>query len=164
MAVFYFDTSAIVKRYHLEQGTEFVDQILADRDRQDQFHTSFLTLLEVISAIERLADSGQLQRAIVQPTLMRFDSDLYQRFDLWPISNDLITSAAIIVGQYKLRSADAIHLATAMRLSLAVPDSRIAMVSSDRRLANAGQEAGILVLDPTARDAIAQLNEFRAKH
>ena len=102
------------------------------------------------------------KRAVVQPTLARFDSDLYQQFDLWPISNDLITSAATIVGQYKLRSADAIHLATALRLSLAVPDSRIAMVSSDRRLVHAGKEAGILMLDPTDRDAITQLREFRA--
>ncbi len=104
------------------------------------------------------------KRAVVQPTLARFDSDLYQQFDLWPIGNDLITSAATIVGQYKLRSADAIHLATALRLSLAVPDSRIAMVSRDRRLVHAGKEAGILMLDPTARDAIAQLREFQAQH
>ena len=163
LAVFYFDTSAIVKRYHLEQGTEFIDQILGDRAPQDQFHTSFLTLLEVISAIERLADLGQLRRGVVRPTLARFNSDLYQQFDLWPISNEIITSAATIVGKHKLRSADAIHLATALLLSLAAPDSRIAMVSSDRKLVRAGRQAGFLVLDPTGRDALAQLSEFRAQ-
>ncbi len=94
MAVSYFDTSAIVKRYHLEQGTELVDQIFGDRIPQDQFHTSFLALLEVISAIERLADSGQLQRAMVRPTLARFASDLFRQFDLWPIGNEIIAHEA----------------------------------------------------------------------
>lgn len=163
MAVFYFDTSAIVKRYHFEQGTELVDVAIGNRTPEDQFHTSFLTLLEVTSAIERLADSGQLERSVVAPLLARFATDLYQQFNLWPISNEIITSAASVIGRYKLRSADAIHLATALSAPPVATRSRIVMVSSDRRLSLASGEAGLLVLDPKATGAITMLSELRAR-
>lgn len=54
MPVFYLDTSAIIKRYYLEQGSDIVDELFEQPLPGDGFHTSFLTLLEVASGKEEL--------------------------------------------------------------------------------------------------------------
>lgn len=46
MVVFYFDTSAIVKRYHKEIGSEILDKIFELKEHG--FVTSFWTILEFI--------------------------------------------------------------------------------------------------------------------
>lgn len=163
MPVFYLDTSAIVKIYHSERGSEVIDELLENSVPEDQFHTSSLTLLEGISAIERLADLGQLDRALVRSALARFRRDIHDRFHLWPISNEIIAEAASVVGQYRLRSADAIHLATALSISLLGLASQTVMVSSDRRLIRLTQAAGLAALDPTDSGAFAQLRQLRSQ-
>jgi len=45
MVTFYFDTSAIVKRYHREVGFDVLDRIF---ELKDGFATSFWTILEFI--------------------------------------------------------------------------------------------------------------------
>lgn len=163
MPVFYLDTSAIVKSYHSERGSKVIDEMLGNSAPQDQLHTSSLTLLEGISAIERLADLGQLDKALARSALARFRRDIYERFHLWPISNEIIGKAASIVGQYKLRSADAIHLATALSISLLVPATQTVMVSSDRRLVRSARAAGLPVLDPADSDALAELRRLHSQ-
>jgi len=49
--VYYIDTSALVKRYHLEQGSKRVDQILADSTAI--LSTANLTITELTSALDR---------------------------------------------------------------------------------------------------------------
>ncbi len=51
MTVFYLDTSAIIKRYRRESGTDLVDQLLESPRAEDRFCTSFLTVLELTSGI-----------------------------------------------------------------------------------------------------------------
>lgn len=46
MIVFYFDTSAIVKRYHKELGTEVVDKIFEAKPKEYGLAISFWTVLE----------------------------------------------------------------------------------------------------------------------
>ena len=163
MPVFYLDTSAIVKSYHTERGSEVVDELLDNPLPQDQFHTSFFTLLEGISAIERLADSGQLEKALVVSALARFRRDIRDRFHLWPISNEIIAEAASVVGHHKLRAADAIHLATALSVALVVPGTQTIMVPSDQRLIRSAQAAALVVLDPAAHGSLTQLRELRTQ-
>src|SRR5438067_1005039 len=57
MAVFYLDTSAIVKRYRVEQGTDVLDKLFDQRTPNDRFFTSFLSVLAVTSAALRLSRS-----------------------------------------------------------------------------------------------------------
>lgn len=163
MPVFYLDTSAIVKSYHSERGSQVIDDLLENSGPQVQFHTSSLTLLEGISAIERLADLGQLDKGLARSALARFRRDLRDRFHVWPISNEVITEAASVVGQYRLRSADAIHLATALSIPLLVLASETVMVSSDHRLIRSAQAVGLRVLDPADSGALAQLRQLRTQ-
>lgn len=57
MTVFYLDTSALVKRYKTEEGSDIIDYLYDNLPRGHSLATSFLTVLEFVSAIRRLLKS-----------------------------------------------------------------------------------------------------------
>lgn len=63
MTVFYLDTSAIVKRYRTEEGTEFIDRLFEKIEKsKHRLATSFLSVLEFISALRRLLKAKEITR------------------------------------------------------------------------------------------------------
>lgn len=58
MATFYFDTSAIVKRYHKEVGSEGLDKIFELKEHA--FTISFLCILEFIVTFSTRMRRGKL--------------------------------------------------------------------------------------------------------
>lgn len=161
MAVFYLDTSALVKRYWPEQGTELVDRLIDARTADDRFITSYLTILEVTSAAHRLIGSDRLPPGVVHEILGRFRRDLQEHFGVWPLDERILDDAVRVVGQYRLRSADAIHLATALAMALVDRGSQAVLVSADRELCAAAESAGLRVVDPLRSDALNHLDELR---
>ena len=61
MANYYFDTSAILKLYLDEEGSEYIHRLIADSD-DDTFIVSTLTILESRSAIRRRQREDSSQR------------------------------------------------------------------------------------------------------
>ena len=148
MPVFYLDTSAILKRYRDEQGTEVVDRLLLNPGPDDRFFTSFLSALEVWSAISRLVRSGQIDRNAAENVLARFREDAHRVILLWPLDNAILTAAILVAERHGLRSGDAIHLATAASIFSLATESETVLVSSDRELLEAAMQAGMGVLNP----------------
>ncbi len=111
MPVFYLDTSALVKRYRSEAGTEVVEELLKNPRPEDRFFLSFLSILELTSGVLRLAKAGQLRDATATQILAQFRSDVRELYKVWPLSEEVAVSAVAVVEQHKLRSADALHLA-----------------------------------------------------
>src|SRR6266576_2494494 len=114
MPVFYLDASAIVKRYRAESGTAVVDELLTRPRPTDEFLTSFFSVLEVTAAILRLALSRQLDDFYARQILARFRQDRRDRLGVLPLDNTVVVTAISVVERYRLRSGDAIHLATAL--------------------------------------------------
>ena len=64
MALYYLDTSALVKRYRTERGTEVMAALFSDQTLDDAFITSHLTVLEVEAVAARALGARLLtQRA-----------------------------------------------------------------------------------------------------
>lgn len=161
MTVFYVETSALVKRYRREAGTSLVDELLSDPLPADRFYTSFLSVLELTSAITRLMKGGELQQKAADEILSRFRQDLRQLVRVWPLDNDIAASAVSMVLEHRLRSADAIHLATATAIFSVISGPESVLVSSDRELLNAASEARITTLDPLESGVSNRLAEIR---
>ncbi|MBU4374341.1 MAG: hypothetical protein KKD69_06555 [Euryarchaeota archaeon] len=51
MTVFYLDTSALVKRYKTEEGSEAIDHLYEELPMGSHLATSFLSVLEFVSAM-----------------------------------------------------------------------------------------------------------------
>ena len=148
MPVFYLDTSAIVKRYRNEPGTEVIDRLFGVPQAETRFYTSFLTTLELTSSILRLVRGGQLGRSVADNVLARFRQDSQGTFRVWPLTDAIVNGAVAVVEQHQLRAADAIHLATAASIFRLAPESDSVLVSSDRELLEAAMRSGMSVLDP----------------
>ena len=152
MPVFYLDTSAIVKRYRDEPGTEAIDRLFDVPEADTRFYTSFLTALELTSSILRLVKGGQLSQNLADNMLARFRQDTQGTVRILPLTDAIVNGAVTVVEQHQLRSADAIHLATASSIFSLAPESESILVSSDMEFLSAAANSGMGVLDPLNRD------------
>jgi predicted nucleic acid-binding protein len=73
LAAYFFDTSALLKRYHRELSTERVDQIFAERD--SSVFISRLTVVEMTSAFAIKARIGLINWKEASLQVQRFKED-----------------------------------------------------------------------------------------
>ena len=72
----YLDSSALVKRYVQEEGTDFVKSILAGHRL---ITTSKLTYPEILSALMRKVRAGEIERKTFNGIVKMFDKGLGPR-------------------------------------------------------------------------------------
>jgi predicted nucleic acid-binding protein len=128
----YLDSSAIVKLVQRETESDALRRFLR-RHRDDRRVTSALARVEVVRAI---MDGGPAALAHARRQLARVDEITLDR--------DLLDTAATIAPGERLRSLNAIHLASAQMLA---PDLR-AVVTYDQRMAAAGHALGMTIETP----------------
>ena len=161
MAHFYLDTSAVLKRYRTEPGTDVMSALLEQPAPEDRFYASFLLVLEFTAGILRLVKGGRVRQSTADGIIARFRQDARDLLRIWPLDDSILGSAITVVQNHRLRSADAIHLATALAISSVDPAVPLALVTSDAELAEAGQAAGLETLIPGNPEAMEKLNQIR---
>lgn len=137
----YWDASALVPLLISEAQTESVRTILAEDTR---IATWVWTSVEMTSAVERRARSGQIDRVQRRAALGRIG----QFVATWDEVSDVLAVrqlAAPLLARHTLRAADAAQLASALLLSREIGRS-IAFVCLDERLADAAEREGLPVL------------------
>lgn len=78
MALYYVDTSALVKRYHVEQGSDRVDGLFADVGAG--LVTANFALTELTSALDRKCQEGLLGRDGLTQILAAAARDILAEF------------------------------------------------------------------------------------
>ena len=138
MSVAYFDTSAIVKLVRIEPNSEILRAWLGAPGRSDRaWVSSALVLTEVPRALRRILPGSPL------PDF----SSVLGRLTLRNVDEDILVKAGAYA-EPTLRSLDAIHLATAHSIASAAGDEFEALITYDRRLANAATAEGLHVVAP----------------
>jgi len=127
----YLDGSALVKLVVSEAESAALRTYLAER-RSDARMAAAVARTEVVRAVA-------MHRSI---ELVETARSIIARLHLVPLNNRLLDAAATKLPP-ELRTLDAIHLAAAMT----APDLR-AIVTYDRRLADAAATAGLAVVAP----------------
>lgn len=146
MIIYYLDSSAWVKRYFEEAGSEAVGVLF------EQFPVlacSPLGLIEVGSAMARKRNSGEVKGEEFEAKRASLLKD-WERFLRIEVTPSVVLRAFGATGAYGLRGADSLHLASALALKEQIePDSReFALVTSDQELKAAALTAGLAVVDP----------------
>ena len=138
----YFDTSALIKRFVTENGSERVAELVA---ADALIATSRVAYAEVHAGLARKLREGMLARAEHRRIARAFDRDwrAYARVDL---PDDLLTRARDLVLRHPLRGFDAIHLASALHLRTAIAEE-VRLVAADDRLLAAADAEGVGILD-----------------
>ncbi|WP_322779956.1 type II toxin-antitoxin system VapC family toxin [Frankia sp. Cas4] len=126
----YLDSCALVKLTRPEPETSALRSWLVARSRPAV--SSALAMLEVTRAVRR-SDPAALPRV----------SDVLSRVMLVPVEESILASAAVLTDPL-LRSLDAIHLATALRLDA----PSLVLVTYDKRLSAAASQQGLAVAAP----------------
>ena len=136
----YFDTSALLKRYLLESGSDRARVL----QRTYRVLSSAVMPVEVASALSRRKTLGNLAERQLSAILSRIRSDRV-RWELVEVDRPVLTKAEDLVIQNSLRPLDAIHLASALTF-LTITGVRIHFVTADERQREAAGTLGLNVI------------------
>ena len=135
------DSSALVKLYAQEPGTEAVE-------REPALVVCALARVEVPSALWRKHRIGELDAEDAAVLVAAFEADYDgtpddpPRFAALPVTADLLDAAAALPAAHDLGALDAIQLAAALAVAEVQPEAR-EFLCFDRRLRAAAAARGL---------------------
>lgn len=134
----YLDSSALVKRYLIESGTEAVHELFGG---PDAVAGSALTGVEVPAAISRARRAGIVRAADATRAIALFQGD-WANFVRIPVDDRRLGAAAVLAERYSLSALDAVHLASALSWAEAIA-APVVLATFGRELWIAAREAGL---------------------
>lgn len=146
MPTFYFDATALVKRYSRERGTRTVNSLFAKRGRTVILGMPSITELHAALALK--AREGELTRDDWYSVLFKLEAEASRGlfFYLAPSSRTFVSTKHLLLDHPFLRPSQAIHLALALELR----PLRASLVTSDSQLLELCRPLGINAINPEA--------------
>ncbi|MEZ8221231.1 PIN domain-containing protein [Candidatus Fervidibacteria bacterium JGI MDM2 JNZ-1-D12] len=146
---FVFESSAIVKRYVAETGSQWVEEV-CDPTQGHQIVICDLCITEVASALSRLQREGRLTIDERDQIYADFLAHCRTEYVLVPITRQMLEEAGTLCFRHPLRALDAIHLAAALHVARAARRQglTITFVSADDALLNSARIEGLGVENP----------------
>lgn len=136
--ILYTDTSALVKRYVREEGTEDVASLF---EQHSQVAASVLTQAEMASALAKAVRMAWVNEQEGDQAWQDFLSH-WPGFLRLPLSSGMIERAAALAWEHGLRADDAIHLACALALG-EMSGEPVRFACYDHRLQEAARKDGL---------------------
>ncbi|MDQ6659860.1 MAG: type II toxin-antitoxin system VapC family toxin [Chloroflexota bacterium] len=115
MSNYFFDTSAIVKRYVPEQGQSFILAI-CDPAQGHGLYISQAAIVEVVAAICRKARQKSITIPERDILINRFIRDSRRTYGIRLVTTPMYIAAGNLCRSYNLRAYDAVQLACAIGL------------------------------------------------
>jgi len=152
MAAYFFDSSALAKRYVAEKGTPWVEALI-DPTAAHEIYVARITSVELISAITRRQRASSLTSAAAAAALTDLRADFLSDYSVLEITVDLIAQAGALAEKHALRGYDAVQLAAALQAKSAYSTAGLALtlISADLELNSAAIAEGLVVYDPNTR-------------
>ena len=150
MAVYFFDSSGVAKRYVSEIGTDRVIGI-TDPAAGNHIYVARITGVKVISAVARRARGDSLSATDKETAFTEFRHDFANQYLIIEITPALIISAMALAETHALRGYDAVQLAAAkevngLYLNQGIPG--LTLVSADAEPNTAAMTEGLTVENP----------------
>ncbi len=150
MTVYFFDSSALVKRYVTETGSLWVRSVTAPSIRNIIF-VAKITRVEMVSALMRRKRDGSLPPRTAQAARLYIERHTAREYEVLKLTDAILERAEELLDKHPLRAADAIQLASGLDVHRTlVSDNHPApiFVSSDTRLLAAATAEGLLTHQP----------------
>ena len=110
MKSFYFDTSALVKLYVEEEGSDKVLSIAEDRERS-RLVVLDIARIELRSAVRQRQRDGDIDEADAAALLKQFDQDGVAAYVIQPLNANVMQEAARLLDKHPLKTQEALQLA-----------------------------------------------------
>jgi len=144
MPYYYFDSSALVKRYSMERGTRIVNKLMVKRGKVAILPT--WTVTDFYAVLATRAQEGQITRDDCYSVIYKFEIEskdgLYQF--IAPTMGTYLATKELVLEYPFLRSSQVMHLALALELK----PLRLTVVSADTQLLAASKTAGLHIINP----------------
>jgi hypothetical protein len=127
----YLDSSAVLKLIFTEKETPALDKVMSNK-----VITSTLTRVEVKRAVNR-----------INPEKLNVANDVLEQIQYVELDSQTLQLAEAFTFEITLRTLDAIHVASILRIS----DAVIGIISYDKQLITNSRNMGIMVLSPGAK-------------
>lgn len=150
VSTIYLDTSALVKRYITEAGSDWI-KVLLDGDPAPTSLTSHLTVIEGVCTLARRQREGLLSPQDYLQVLTALDYDFQHRYDVIAVEPVVIDTARQMAERNPLRAYDAVQLASAWLANerlVQAAQRPLTFVSADDRLLAIAQAEGLLTENP----------------
>ncbi len=141
--IYFFDSSALVKRYINEPGREKVNLLIGSASL---VAVSRLAYPEILSALTRRRSTLNLTDKEFVILIEAFKTD-WEQLAIFDMDNETMQYVDGVISQHHLRGADSIHLSTAIWLKKHI-NAEITFVTSDRELLSAARKERHQTLDP----------------
>lgn len=143
MEVLFFDTSALVKRYYEEDGSDAVDELIED-DRRVVI--SSLAVMETTSAFRRKYNRAEIDSDDIDDLLAAFFEEALDEFVIVPMEESIQAFAFDLILEDDLRTLDSLQLSAA--LSITAEDTDVVFVTADADLGSVGEDRGLQIETP----------------
>lgn len=141
MKRYFFDTSALVKIYHREAGSEYCLELYSN---QSHLIISELARVELHLAVYRKQREKDLNAKALKAVLQRFVFDSEERYEVLQIGSLVYDDACSLLSKYAvvygLRTLDSLQLATFLNYCEREKDS---FVCADKKLSAVVECEGI---------------------
>jgi uncharacterized protein len=147
---YFFDSSALIKRFTRETGTAWILRLFKPSSGNTIFIAQ-ITGVEVVAGLIRKTRTGSLSLAEANKAIARFERSLSGRYAFVEVDAVLLDEARQLVRRYGLRGYDAVQLAAALEVNNRRQRhglSPLTFVSADIELNNAALAEGLLVDNP----------------
>jgi predicted nucleic acid-binding protein len=139
----YLDSSALVKRYLKEDGSDIVISIIAGAR---VIATSKLAYPEILSAFMKKHRAGEIEQKPLEAIISQFEADWNKLFVV-EFHDELLKTVRALIEKYPLHGADTVHLSSALWLEQATK-TKLTFVASDVVLLNAAQAENLKTVNP----------------
>lgn len=136
----FFDTSALIKKYIIEDGSKKVDELM---NKAESIIVSVITEIEVYSTFKRLLIEKAINEIDYKTLLNEFEID-YPYYSHVILDNLITSNAKLLIDKYQLTTLDSIQLGTALLLK----DEIDYFVVCDLKLVKAGKTEGLKIINP----------------
>ncbi|MGB2841667.1 MAG: type II toxin-antitoxin system VapC family toxin [Halobacteriota archaeon] len=147
----YLDTSALVKRYCEEGGSDVVNDVF---ESDNEIVTSYWTLAEAIAAIDKKVAKRQISEEERDFVISVLFSDVLNRITFVKISNEFIEAIIEMILAHHISADDALQL-----FSCIVSLSPI-FLAADKGLIRAAKEEGLKAFDVENREEREKLRRL----
>ena len=140
----FFDTSALVKRYVYESGSERVDEMLEKNIMSSAI--SKLAYPEILAAFTRRCREGEYSKDWLDKIINNFHIEM-EKVLIIELRDELLPIIRRLISKHPLKGADAVHLASALWLkdNIAV---NVSFSASDLNLLKVAEIEGLKVINP----------------
>jgi predicted nucleic acid-binding protein len=142
MEYLFFDTSALVKRYYEEDGSENVDELIEDED--STVIITSLSIIEATSAFRRKHNRGEIEQERMNRLLSTFFEEAIEDFVIVPIEESFMKYSFSLILAEDLRTLDGLQLSAA----ITVNQENLKFISADKKLNEVAKEQELETHNP----------------